>query len=346
MGHWRGRDRSSVSIDAFSGASASLRVTAAAAYLATVGGGKIIVPQGTHTWSETVNINSSNIFIEGAGADGSHDVGTQGAQAGTTLNWTGAAGGTMLSYSSVSGASNQKMRGGGVRGCLFRANGGGVGLDIQSLASGLFEDLGFNEFTVSGINIGCVATLGEAKDTQENRFSRITGRQITQTGAVITLDGGSDSNASMNYFENVFGVHKDGNAFVFNNCDNNIFMRLRAFRAVDGTGYPVVFSGSDTALGQVARSNVFIAYSANAAGIAKGTSTYTHASHDNIFLASDADNATPIPTIEAGATLWWTDTKNAVTQFGTHTGTADVAITGYITIKDNGGTSRKLAVIA
>lgn len=32
-------------------------------------------------------------------------------------------------------------------------------------------------------------------------------------------------------------------------------------------------------------------------------------------------------------------------RFGTHTGTADVAISGYITIKDSGGTLRKLAVI-
>jgi hypothetical protein len=34
-----------------------------------------------------------------------------------------------------------------------------------------------------------------------------------------------------------------------------------------------------------------------------------------------------------------------VVQFGTHTGTADTAISGYIEIKDAGGTTRKLAII-
>lgn len=33
-------------------------------------------------------------------------------------------------------------------------------------------------------------------------------------------------------------------------------------------------------------------------------------------------------------------------RFGTFTSNADTAITGYVTIKDSGGTSRKLAVIA
>lgn len=34
-----------------------------------------------------------------------------------------------------------------------------------------------------------------------------------------------------------------------------------------------------------------------------------------------------------------------VVQFGTHTATSDTAVSGYITVKDSGGTTRKLAVI-
>ena len=39
------------------------------------------------------------------------------------------------------------------------------------------------------------------------------------------------------------------------------------------------------------------------------------------------------------------DVGSGVLKFGTHTGVSDTAVSGYITIKDSGGTTRKLAVI-
>lgn len=48
---------------------------------------------------------------------------------------------------------------------------------------------------------------------------------------------------------------------------------------------------------------------------------------------------------DANIDLYLTTTGTGVLRFGTHTGSADVAITGYITIKDAAGNTRKLAVI-
>lgn len=49
---------------------------------------------------------------------------------------------------------------------------------------------------------------------------------------------------------------------------------------------------------------------------------------------------------DADIDLYLLPKNNGVVRFGTRTASSDVAITGYITIKDGGGTTRKLAVIA
>lgn len=48
---------------------------------------------------------------------------------------------------------------------------------------------------------------------------------------------------------------------------------------------------------------------------------------------------------DANIDLALTPKGTGLVRFGTHTATADTAISGYITIKDSGGTTRKLAVI-
>lgn len=40
------------------------------------------------------------------------------------------------------------------------------------------------------------------------------------------------------------------------------------------------------------------------------------------------------------------DVGSGVLKFGTHTSSSDADVSGYVTIKDSGGTSRKLAVIS
>ena len=63
---------------------------------------------------------------------------------------------------------------------------------------------------------------------------------------------------------------------------------------------------------------------------------------DLVLNANNIDNKSRI-TLEGGADIYL-ETDGFV-KFGTLTGNADTPVTGYITIKDSGGTARKIAVV-
>ena len=286
-------------------------IDAAKEFLKRNNGGAIILGAGDIAISTTIDIDSSNISLVGSGADRSHDIGGQGTLFATSLKWIGAASGTMVHVYSPTGGSNQKHIGCGVSKIYFNANSlAGVGLLITSQNSGNYEDLHFHEFSTACLKL-TAHTLGEAADPQINEFKRITCRQFNQTGAFVELDGISTANASMNSFYDMSANFQNGDAFVLRNCDNNTFIRCRAVRAGGGSGNAIVAHGSNSAVGQVARSNLFLHFSTNAAGIvAKGTTTYTYASHDNRIIMADKDNSTPVPTLETGATFWFDTDEN------------------------------------
>jgi hypothetical protein len=65
-------------------------------------------------------------------------------------------------------------------------------------------------------------------------------------------------------------------------------------------------------------------------------------------VKGNASGTAPVLSAQGADTnvdITFTTKGTGVVQFGTHTATADTAISGYITIKDSGGTLRKLAVI-
>lgn len=283
------------------------RLQEALAAVSAAGGGTLRL-RGDVVVNDTVYKGSyPNVSLVGDGSDISHDTGDQGAQSSTKLIWNGSAGGTILDDSSPAGAGNQKIRGGSVRGVHFKSGTGiaATALAVKSRADAVYEDLFFEEFSGAHLDIGCVATLGEAKDTQGCLFNRIGSRTYTQTGALIVLDGVADANTSMNLFTNMNGLHhKDGAAIVLKNCDNNMFLRTRIFRAPGGVGQSVDFQGSNAGAGQAARCNAFMGLTA-ASVIARGTASYTHPSLGNSVLLLDQDNGMQVPTIEAGATLAW-----------------------------------------
>ena len=65
-------------------------------------------------------------------------------------------------------------------------------------------------------------------------------------------------------------------------------------------------------------------------------------------MEGKAAGSAPVLSVQGSDTnidLALTPKGTGVVQFGTLTATADTAISGYITIKDSGGTTRKLAVI-
>jgi hypothetical protein len=285
------------------------------------GGGEIRLPAGDYKISSTLTINGANVHLVGEGSDDVHGVGSEGTIATTTLTWAGSAGGTMVKFVPTTGASAQKGVGGGVQGTFFEASysggsGAGIGLHVQSWDKGEFKDLFFREFATTGLKLDTLAasSLGEEQNCQQNRFISIGGRQQNAGGRFIMLDGNANAsaNASMNYFENcdvVFsGMAATQGAYDLLDCDNNVFVRCRAF-AASADDAVMLHAASDAGF---ARDNLFINFSSGTNGAiqCKGTEEATNPCNNNTFIALDEGNATPAPTL--GTAAWenfWTFTN-------------------------------------
>lgn len=289
-------------------------IQAAISAVASAGGGTVFIPPGSFKISSTLSITRANILLSGAGGDISHDVGTNGGSASTTILWAGVAGGTMVRFASPTGASAQKQSGGGLTNVFLQCAGSAaVGLEIYSWNSGVFQNIGVVNPTLAGIDMGVVSTLGEARDPQNNYLAQISIRCLEDGGTSangLRLSGDATANTSLNLFEQIDVIYLNGAAYLLRNSDNNLFIRCRAFRAATGTGASAAFLGSNISLAETARTNIFFHFSSNAAAIARGTTSYTYASYNNSMLMLDQDNATPAPTVETGATLHYTRTDN------------------------------------
>lgn len=279
-------------------------------------GNLVYLPPGTYKINSTLDIPYSGVVLVGAGSGTNHGVGTSQGTTATRLLWGGSAGGTMVKIYSPAGASNQKQTGCGLQKIMLDANGAGVGLEIVSQNNGKYFDLWFTEFSTACVTMNVTTSLGEAKDPQQNIFDTIQCRQFLTTGACFVFDGDAISNTSMNLFQNIDLNIYNGNGFVFNNSDNNLFVRTRVFRAGGGSGISIIFNGNNTSADQVARSNSFLYFSSNVGAIGKGTSSFTYPSTDNSIYYLDEDNGTPAPTLETGATLWYSTANNVNFLFG------------------------------
>lgn len=266
-------------------------------------GGRIALPTGTLAISSMITVSKPNVQITGTGGDNRHETAPFVINAGTRLKWTGAAGGTMVRFTSVSGASNTKRTGGGLRGVVLDGDTlAGRCLDVWSWNSGRFEDLLLYNATVACLDLNVVAELSDARDPQENVFERLWITALTGSAHGIRL--GSDTpgaNPSYNMFNAAVIQVNDGNGVHLLNCDNNWFDHFRVF--VTGFGAAVVFNGSDSNAVHVARDNVFNHLTTAAPIIARGTTSFAYAAGRNACFNLDQTNATVEPTVEAGARM-------------------------------------------
>jgi hypothetical protein len=144
------------------------------------------------------DINISNVWIEGAGAE-IHDVGT--VMTGTVIKWVG---GTSTGPPCSRSTRFRMPAGNGSRACSSAISGStaqsgaiGTALSIKSLQESDIDVATANAFSVA-VAVDVVAALGEARDVQRNRI-RINGRQVeAPNGYTLTLNGDSGANASMN----------------------------------------------------------------------------------------------------------------------------------------------------
>jgi len=281
-------------------------------------GGLVQFDSSIYKITAALTVEETAVFLVGQGVDHWHDLNGPTPTKSTVLKWGGASGGTMIKMASPEGAGNQKKVGGGISHMTFNSgvttNGTGAsyGVEFLSWNGAELHHLYFYEPQVAGLRMGTVTTLGEARDPQHNRISYVFGKNyINLTGGMVLLDGDiaaggapASANVSLNYFEGLGMVFKDGEAFKLKNSDHNFFVNCRAFRHPTGTGFGIGLHGSNAGTGSelVARANTFIGFSGGNVIRAYSTTTYTNPSAKNVFIDIDDGNNTFYPTIEAGTT--------------------------------------------
>lgn len=303
---------------------------------AEAGGGGSVILGHNHAIGTKLTVQGSGVKLYGYGARAIHDV---AATTPTVLKWIGADGGDMIEFSPVEGASNPSLDNVGLIGVsLFGEGLAGNGLVIKSVKSSEF-DVYVGECKTNNILFGVVTTLGEGRDTQYNIF-RLKSRNNNAAGTLMRAQGDSGANVSLNLFEYFEGWHKDNDAVICENVDNNTWIRTRIFRAAAGTASnSIVWQGGDTE-SESARNETFLHLTATMAPIAKGTGTYTVAAQDINILQLDKGNATPDPTVETAASVYW-GTNDGV--WGIGTGYQNIGIgnsaASAADARDNVGTS-------
>lgn len=256
-------------------------------YAAAKGGAFVYVaPNLKCRVSSTIVTSTDNvIFGNPLGGGTGHDVGGNGTgYANWTLQWIGPAGGTIAQVAPLAGANNQALTGSGFVGAGFLCNSSAaIGLQVQSVRNGRFENLYEQECTSSGYDIGAVNILGEAPDTQGNLFLNWNGRQISNAAPIVTLRGaqlvnasgtltGGAANVSMDSFIGLRGQTKNGPGLLCLDADNVTFIQTTFYLASGGTGFGADLSGS--ASGNC-RDNRFIGVSSPGGILARGGATET-----------------------------------------------------------------------
>ena len=294
----------------------SSAVQACEAAMVAAGGGFVIFPPGAGRIESTLTKRASGVTWLGLGAGGEHDQ-TGDDDFVAALYWYGSSGGTMIDFSPTPGAGARRLTGGGIVGLgLFGRGSAAIGVSAKSVQDAEIRVYGEN-FTSTVAYVGVVATLGEARDSQQNRI-RVLAKQVgASSGSIITLDGDSGANASHNKIH-VRGLYKFGDAVDLINCDNNEIYQW-TYRFGGGTGKGLRSRGGATAQ-EAARANTWTQLMAGDGGVhIEGTdSGWASASVRNVCLSWDNDNMSYEPTIGVGASftkmdldgaLTWTDLK-------------------------------------
>lgn len=178
----------------------------------------------------------------------------------------------------------------------------------------------YSGLTASGNTLGTKAAVAAFDNTT-------LGARVVASSGALRLDTGD---ASPVFFNTSGGLQFDVQHVA--SAVNNPFVR----GAATGLAPAIGAEGANT--------NVDLAV------VGKGTGSIFLGSQNTNYVRINSKGTGVAPEIAAeGDTnldLWLLPKGTGLVKFGTFTGNADAAITGYVTIKDAGGTNRKLATIA
>ena len=271
---------------------------------AAAGGGEVHIPAGHWPIASTLTITASGVRLHGGGYGILRDNFTPAtANSVTSLLWTGIAGGTMLRVAPTPNpTSGVHAWGNGITGILLDGNfmNAGICADIASTSNGLY-DFAFAEPGSIGVSINTVS-LGEWNDPQDNEFT-IFGRALAtgSTARGLVLDGTATSgawngNTSINHFRNVNVTTTGGDAVQVLASDHNVFDMVSASSAA---GRALVFGNGSSSPGGVAYANqinYFVGGTIYALGYQTGSSiTRAGSNHGNGTPGALTINTSAVP---------------------------------------------------
>lgn len=263
-------------------------------------------------------VNVSGVKLIGFGPSSNHDTGSIN---GTCLKAITNSGFNMLTVAPTEGVSSQRVDGVRIEGISFDGNSRATKALIVKSVRNARIDTYAEECVSSCYELGVVNLLGEACDLQDCNF-RLYGRQISNSANVIQITGTSAANVSLNHFEMVDVVHKNATGIVCQNPDNNLWSDTRVYRAAGGGATNSIEWQGGSTEPLSTRWEVYTKLTATVAAIAKGTGTYTVAAKNIKIGTLDLANATPVPTVETGASVdgvWLTWTPSVSSTTGTIT---------------------------
>ena len=269
-----------------------------------------VLPDGVYTTTAVLpTVSVPGFTLIGAGLDLRHSTGATTPRNGSIIKYTGSTSGSpvLAKFEPTAGASADALMGVIVKGVTFDANNTAAkAITIKSCRYSDFE-IGFWDGTTSGCELDVLtnANLGDGTSANLNRFVLVGVQDTAASGVSLRLKGDGDGNASLNLFERVDILHTNAVGISCENCDSNLWVKVRVFRTGGGSATnSIEWLGSNTSDAYTARHETFLDLNTTVAAIAKGTGTYTYPAHDIQIYRFDAGNATPAPTEEAGATIF------------------------------------------
>lgn len=267
------------------------------------------MPVGVYGFSSYLpNVDASNVWIEGAGCE-IHDVGS--VLTGTVLKWLGGAdSGTGWTISPNIGGSSPRLANIKLRGFGIDCTGGGgldYGIKILSIHDSDIE-LTCIEAGGAAVTMGVASSLGESADFQRNNVKIQLRQVIAVNGVGLRVVGSSSANPSMGSRWEVDGQHHTAPLIVMENCDNNDWDFIRAYRVGGGAAaYSVAILGGPTS-GERARGERLNRVIATVPVRLFGTGEHYGSGSDylypakDIFMRIDTENGTPPPIVGTGCT--------------------------------------------
>jgi len=245
-------------------------------------------------------LSRSGITIESAfGRSSNADV---GVYKGSVIKKIGSASAApVIEVGPVSGAGNQRLTGLDLQLAMDCNSLADKGILVQSVED-CDLDLFVAEAVVRGIELGVVATLGEARDMRGNRINAVC-RQTTAAGVPMEIFGDATANVSMYNYIHLSALHKNTPALICRNEDNNYyFLDTHVVGGGTATTAAEFHGGPDTA--QRCRGSVVVKHSGDRVIYVHGVGGIAgYAVGANLDVArEDGENGTPATTFEPGAT--------------------------------------------